>query len=221
LINNTNIAAGLLFTYEVSRPNPVLANAAALIHFGAPYFSIAFALKILLMLMITTRLARHRRNIQNAMGSAAGSGGLYTATITILVESYALNGLVGLLYIGTWAANSYVQYIFLQLLVQTEVRAGFEIFLKYCDLRKCRFEQVIAPLLIILRIADRRAVTSDAFTSDSIHFRSRGGLTDVSGTASGRYPMGSMGAGEVGGDERRIDLYHESRASGSKGSLKT
>ena len=75
--------------------------------------------------MTTARLAMHKRNIQNAMGAAAGVGGSYTTTITVIVESYALNAVVTILYLGTWAANSLVQYVFLQLLVQTQVRAFF------------------------------------------------------------------------------------------------
>ena len=97
-----------------------------MVRFGAPYYSVSFALNILLTVMITARLTMHKRNIQNAMGAAAGVGGLYTATITVIVESYALNAVVAMLYIGTWAAKSYVQYIFLQILAQTQVRAVFD-----------------------------------------------------------------------------------------------
>ena len=42
------------------------------------------------------------------------------------------------------------------------------------------YVQVIAPFLIILRVANRRALTSDIITSrtGSIHFRSQAGSTD-------------------------------------------
>lgn len=43
-------------------------------------------------------------------------------------------------------------------------------------------KQVIAPLLITLRVADRRAMTSEAVVSGSIHFRSGkpvGGSSDA------------------------------------------
>ena len=93
-----------------------------MVQFGAPYFSVSFALNIVLTAMITIRLTVHGRNIRNAMGDAAGTGGLYKATVAIIVESYALFAVVVLLFMGTWAAKSFVQYIFLQILAQMEVR---------------------------------------------------------------------------------------------------
>jgi hypothetical protein len=77
--------------------------------------------------MIVVRLITHRKNIRNAMGAAAGAGEFYKATITILVESSAIFFLGFLLYLGTWAAKSFIQYIFLQILAQTQVRTFFVI----------------------------------------------------------------------------------------------
>ena len=112
---------GILFNYEISRPDPVPVNANKMVHFGAPYFSVTLVLNVVLTVMITTRLTMHGRNIRNAMGDAAGTGGLYKATVAIIIESYALSAVVFLVFMGTWAAKSYVQYIFLQILAQMEV----------------------------------------------------------------------------------------------------
>lgn len=60
-----------------------------------------------------------------------------------------------------------------------------------------RDEQVIAPFLLIRRVADRRALTSGTPPSESIgsiHLRSLGASTGDSGTVPGGDQMVSMGA---------------------------
>ena len=121
LLNITGTATSILLNYEVSRFGPVPTDA-TIARFGVPHFSISVAFNILLALMIIARLTMHRRNIQKAIGTQAGAGGLYTAIITTLVESYSLALVVAILYIGTWAAKSYFQYIFLQVFAQAQVR---------------------------------------------------------------------------------------------------
>ena len=58
------------------------------------------------------------------MGGTASAGGLYGAIIAVLVESSALYLIALLLYMGPWAAKSPIQYIFVQILVQIQVRAA-------------------------------------------------------------------------------------------------
>jgi hypothetical protein len=89
------------------------------------YHSIALSLNLLLTLMIIARLALHSRNIRNAIGASSGAGGLYTALITMLVESSALYAICYLLYMIPTAAGSYVGYIFSPVLGQVQVRAAF------------------------------------------------------------------------------------------------
>ena len=128
--NATDTGTGILFTYETGRPaDPISLNVDAMIHFGAPYFSVSFLLNFLLTIMIVTRLVLHRRNMRNAMGAAAGAGELYKATITILVESSAIYVISFLLYFGTWATRGFIQYLFLQMLTQTQVRTVFYFYL--------------------------------------------------------------------------------------------
>jgi len=173
------------------------------IRFGAPYFSIAFALNVLLTLMIITRLVLHRKNIRDAMGTTAGVGGLYKAVITILVESAALYAVTFLMYVGPWATKSSLQYIFLQILAQT---------------------QVIAPFLITLRVANQRSLKNDTTVSGnagSIRFSGQGNPASCGETLPARYPMGSMDAGQFGvGVEKPGDLHPDRTVSGSEGSFK-
>lgn len=63
---------------------------------------------------------------------------------------------------------------------------------------------MIAPFLIILRVANRRALTSEAVVSgniDSIHFRSQGKSTSGDETLSDGHPMSSVDHdGETSGE---------------------
>lgn len=70
-----------------------------------------------------------------------------------------------------------------------------------------RGEQVIAPLLITLRVASRRALTSEAIVSGnigSIHFNSEGKSTVGNGTLSDEHPVGSTDTHEDTSDELPI-----------------
>ena len=116
------IGTGILFLYQASQREMIVLTLDTLVHFGAPYFSVSFSLNVLLTSMIIIRLTLHKRNVRDAMGAAAGAGGLYKAIITVLVESSALWVVCFILYVGPWAAKSFVQYIFLQVFAQIQVR---------------------------------------------------------------------------------------------------
>lgn len=197
-----SFATGIGFIYESSRPSSIATGSAGVVAFGATYFTISSALNVTLTLMIVIRLILHRRNIRTAMGSSTSAGGLYEAIVTILVESCALYAVTFLLFIIPWATGSYIQYVFLQILVQT---------------------QVIAPFLIVLRLANRSALTSDTVVSGNVatmQFRSLEISAVSNVTVPDVYPVGPSGAGKEGpgelsaGAEKTIDLYRD-RISGS------
>ena len=116
-------AMGIIFIYQSSQPNTLATSSAPIINFGAPFLSISLSLNVLLTLMIVARLIWHRRNIRKAVDSTVSAGGLYKTAITILVESSALYAVSFLLFIGMWGARNPIQYTFLQILAQTQVRA--------------------------------------------------------------------------------------------------
>jgi len=141
--------------YLSSLPENVLKDTAISNDFNYPYFTVSLSLNILLTSMIVIRLVLHRRNIRNAMGSSVGAGQLYGAVITILIESSALYAISFLLFFGPWVVVSSVENAFWPVLFEA---------------------QVIAPFLIVRRVADRRALTSDVIISGdpgSIRFRSQ------------------------------------------------
>lgn len=90
---------------------------------GIAYFLICLSLNILLTLMIITRLVLHRRNIRHAMGTSEGTTNLYTTTIIMLVESYALYAIAFILYIVSFALNASVTAVFAELLNGIQVIA--------------------------------------------------------------------------------------------------
>ena len=132
------------------------------------------------------------------MGTTAGVGGLYKTAITILIESSALFAVSFLMYVGPWATKSFLQYIFLQILAQTQVRVfptRRGLGTRWSNL--C-IHQVIAPFLITLRVANQRSSKNDTTVSGnvgSMRFSSQGKSAGGE-TLPSRHPMGSMDAGE-------------------------
>ena len=143
------------------------------------YFSVCLSLNVLLTLMIVLRLIVHVRNIRNSTGDPDGSGGLHKAAATVvmmLIESYALYAGVLLAYTIPSALNSWVVNLFSGVLGAVQVRVVLTIpdaLLALLPNDGCT--QVIAPYLIILRVANRRAMTSKLIsgTAESIRFRTQ------------------------------------------------
>lgn len=179
---------GIVFLYyQISLPTTIPRKALA-DRFDYPFFAISPSLNILLTLMIVARLILHRRNVQNAMGaSASATGRLYNAVVTILVESCAVYAVSFALFLGAWSVHSFVANIFFPIVAET---------------------QVIAPLLVIHRAANKRALTSETIVSrvvDSIRFKSHRDLTSDEEKAAN-------------GFETTIELHHRS-VQGSEGTL--
>ena len=117
--NIANLGMGIVFIHQTSQLGGSSDSLA--ISTGVPYFSISISLNVLLTLMIVTRLVLHRRNIQRALGAQAGKSGVYTAVVTILIESSALYAITSLLFVVPWGVGSRVAQIFLPALAQTQV----------------------------------------------------------------------------------------------------
>ena len=142
------------------------------ISLGIPYLAISVSLNILLTLMIVIRLILYSRNIRAATGFS-GTGGLCRAIITILIESSALYAVSSLLVVGQ--SNYAMVDIFLPVLAENQVRTFLR--LQCSDKLYKWIGQVIAPLLIINRVANRSALTSRTIVTghaSALGFRSRG-----------------------------------------------
>ena len=191
LTNVTDIALGILATIQTVQPDIVFNST---IQFGLVYYPLSLSLTILLTLMIILRLALHARNIQNALGSRANASGLYKAIIAILVESYALYTISFIVSMVLDYLLDPLRYLFSPVFAGTQV-SHFRMLAKHRDsvtLSSDRWnKQVIAPLLVILRVANRRALTNDSIAPgnlSSIHFTGQGESMDGNGIVPGENP---------------------------------
>ena len=205
---------GIWLVYTTSQPSSIWESLAA--NIGIPYFSITISLNVILTLMIVGRLILHGRNFRDAMGTPARASGLYKAVITILIESSAIYAVTSLLFIGPWIAKNRASDIFLPILAEVQVRS----FLFITPNLGAHFsdhsgEQVIAPFLIVIRVADRRALMSNTTISGNIGSINLGKRTSDSRTLPDVYPMHSsdMNRKSAGGlhvgVETTIDLHRD------------
>ena len=114
------IVLGIAFTCLAAKPKS--ANAFPM-YLGDSYYSVSLSLSVILTLMIIVRLILHRRNVRKAIGVADSAGGLYTAVITMLVESYALYFVTFILFFAYWATGNWASELFAGVLSATQVRA--------------------------------------------------------------------------------------------------
>lgn len=121
----TDTAVGIMYVYESSQPDLVATSITTMVPFDVPFFSISFALNILVTILIVARLILKKKKIQNAMSGTVDIGGSYMAIIAIIVESYAICAIAVTLYLATWGARSPLQCVFLQIIAQMQVRTIF------------------------------------------------------------------------------------------------
>jgi len=190
-----DIATGILANFSGNSPNLVVGT----YHFYTMNISLSLALNVLLTCMIVVRLVLYSRNAPAAMGSSARISGLYKSIATILVESSALFTVSSVLVIGSWAAQSPFANVFTRILAETQVRA-FPRLRFLGGLSHATTWQVIASLLIVQRVADKTAFTSDTTAHENTALfktRDQGELT----SDSGWYPTSSVGGyGTTSGD---------------------
>ena len=207
LINTTDVALGIARIYYGSGMRKYTDTS---VNITTPYVSICLSLNILLTLMIVLRLMVHIRRVRSATGASDGSSGLHTTAATVimmLIESYALYAGVFLAYIIPFALDSWAATLFTGLIGTAQVRVFFTIRdavlalpSNYC----CA--QVIAPYLIILRVAKRRAITSESIsgTAESIRFRSQA-PTDGDGSLPDGFVDAMEANSEPAGEHVTVD----------------
>ena len=198
LTNTTDVVLAIADTYEDSgtRYNTVTST-----NIATSYYSICLSLNVILTFMIVIPLIMHIRNLRAATGTLDGSSGLHAtaaAVVTMLIESCAPYAVTFMIYIIPWALYSPVAYLFPKVGSTMQVRV-------VSTLGHCRLivgsTQVIGSYLIILRVAKRRAITSESIsgTTGSIRFRSQGS-TDGGGSLP---PGDPASATEVDGETTR------------------
>ena len=208
--NVDDVAMGIVLVHANSE---LAVNAWA----GLAYLSISFSLNVLLTLMIIIRIVLHVRNTRAAVG-ISGIGGLSKAIVTMLIESCALYAVSTLLVLGSLGADnggSPITNFFLPILTQTQVRVSLRpLYLKKGGLMRRWIVQVIAPLLIIQRVANKSALTGNTIASrhlSSFKARSRGMSMGGNVTLPDGGPINSVdslgvGSGDLG-DETTTDFH--------------
>lgn len=175
LVYLTSLAMGIMFSYQISTQGSSGVFSFG-INFGLLYFSVTLSLNILLTLMIVSRLTWHSWTVWKAMGDASQVNGLYKTVITMIIESFALYTITYVAFLVLWGAMTNAPNLFAASLSSI---------------------QVIAPFLLVLRVANRTAMESSTMspgTNPSVRFASRGKSTRSDQTSGSYYPMSSMGS---------------------------
>jgi hypothetical protein len=87
--------------------------------FALPYWSLSISLNIISTGLIVGRLFFLRHRVRSALGERHARP--YTSVAAMLIESAALDSIIGLIFIISYARNSNVQNLFLPALGQIEV----------------------------------------------------------------------------------------------------
>ena len=218
-------AMGAIFLFQISRPTANFWTETS-VNFGVPYFSLSTALNILLTLLIAARLLSYRAALRRAFGAQHAHSVPYAGIAAMMVESSLLYAVSSLLFIGPYGAKSHVSNIFLPVLSQVQVRPPpSSSFLHLVAIVPCFHfliapapAQIIAPMLIIYRVAKRVAWDSKTGTAPltSIDFHSR--RPRARSTTTGRtHSHSSDDEAEAGGVRVSVGLEPKAREKGRVG----
>ncbi|KAF8055310.1 hypothetical protein FPV67DRAFT_1789038 [Lyophyllum atratum] len=197
----TSFILGVLFLVQVSAPAGNL-WASSSINFVLPYFCTSLALNIVSTIVIVTRLLWFRRRTSNMLGKAHGTQ--YTSIAAMVVESAAVYSVSSLCFLVPFIVNHPIQNVFLGLLSPA---------------------QVIAPLLIILRVAQGRAWSSNTGTAiistgpSTIRMGKLGTFNAASNSNISGTLKGSAGGGVTISHDVYLEDGHVVREMKSTGSM--
>ncbi|KAF9218447.1 hypothetical protein BS17DRAFT_742164 [Gyrodon lividus] len=161
----TSFVLSVILIAELSQPGNTIWTRIS-VNLAIPYWSISIALNVILTLLIAGRLLFMKYRLQNVLGEHTNTP--YASLSAMLVESAFLYSTNGLIFIISYGVNSPVQNLALPLLGQT---------------------QSIAPLLIILRVAQGKSWSQDnlfvsAAAGSSMRFRRPTTFTSDRGTTT-------------------------------------
>jgi len=154
-----SIALGTALLYQTSRPASNIFSVN--VNFGLAYFAMSTATNVLLTLMISGRLLLQLRSLGGRVGDGHAHH-LYTSVATMLIESCALYAFVSLIFMGLYGAGTHASEIFLPTLAQV---------------------RILAPLLIVLRVAERRSWTPEHNGSNTTQMVFNSVMSTAGGTS--------------------------------------
>jgi len=140
LIYLASTALSIVMVYQTARPGANFWSTLT-INYAVPYWSLTISLNIVVTLLISGRLFMLRKRMRDALGPQYAKK--YTSAIAMLVESAAIYTGTGLLFLISYARNSYIQNLIWPILVSA---------------------MPAAPLLILLRVASGNGFSRDTTT---------------------------------------------------------
>ncbi|KAJ7641561.1 hypothetical protein FB45DRAFT_825857 [Roridomyces roridus] len=173
-VGTRQISMGVMVLFQSSRPNADLWTRTT-VNFGLPYYSLSAGLNVLITFMILFRLSLYRRSLQDTLGREQAASLPVASISAMLTESSLLYAVASILFLVPYGLESSLSNLFIPILIQA---------------------QLLAPLLIIYRVAKRqgwdkgtanRAPTTLCFnntlpltsTRETPHEASSGGEYDV------------------------------------------
>jgi len=182
-------ALSIITVFQTAQPGASLWTKVT-VNFALPYWSLSISLNIIVTLLIAGRLLVVRKALREALGAEHAKK--YTSAIAMLIESAALYSITSIVFIITYARNSYVQNLVLPVL---------------CSVMPT------APLLILLRVASgngfsRNTTVELAQTSKGSADRS---YRPASGNSTEKTAMSSEGKTTLAGGEWE---WNRSKTSG-------
>jgi len=139
-----SFAMGTLWTLQSSQPGLSLYSKLPMA-FGTSYYIISLSINIMLTILITIRLLMYRRIVAASLSPDHAKH--YLSLAAILFESAALYSVLAIMFIVTYAINNPLNQIFLGVASSAQQIAGY---------------------LIIYRLADGRAWSTDTLDSQSL-----------------------------------------------------
>ncbi|KAH7911149.1 hypothetical protein BJ138DRAFT_1007227 [Hygrophoropsis aurantiaca] len=129
------IVTGFLVMIKSTRPGQSLYSKSA-VAWAIPYYSLSLSLNVITTGLMAIRLYQHKRRLEKILGP--GHASLYTTVTAMLIESCALFALWSIITLVLYIIGNPDQFVFVCALSQV---------------------QIIAPLLIIFRVAQGKAWT--------------------------------------------------------------
>lgn len=154
-----SFAIAVVFAIETASPSGFFSQTT--ISFAVPYFAISLGLNIFLTLLIAVRMSYYRRHGRSVFGSQYGKH--YTSISTMFIESAALYCICAILLLGTYIVQHPINQIWLGLAPSL---------------------QIIANNMIIYRVAEGRAWSSDVFTKSDFEVSNTSMAFDTRGHRS-------------------------------------
>ncbi|KAJ7699276.1 hypothetical protein B0H17DRAFT_1006214 [Mycena rosella] len=140
-----SIAMSVMVLFRESSPHSHFWTSTT-VDFGIPYYALSAALNVLITIMITTRLLLYRQALKKTLGNEHALSVPFASIASMLVESSVLYAATSILFLVPYGLKSDVSNIFIPILIQV---------------------QLLAPLLIILRVAKRRGWDKGTATANA------------------------------------------------------